>query len=85
METAIRIHPHAQERMNERGATESEIIETILHGEHFPAKFGRSGFRRNFPCENEWRGRRYGSKQIEIYAIEEDESWLVITALVKYF
>lgn len=85
MVTVIRFHPHARERLSERGATESEIIETILNGERFPAKFGRSGFRRNFPCEGEWRGRRYGTKQIEAYAVENDDGWLVITVLVKYF
>ncbi|MDP2982836.1 MAG: DUF4258 domain-containing protein [Candidatus Latescibacter sp.] len=85
MVTVIRFHPHARERLSERGATESEIIETILHGERFPAKFGRSGFRRNFPCEGEWRGRRYGTKQIEAYAEELNDGWLVITVMVKYF
>ena len=85
MATVIRFHPHARERLSERGATESEIIETILHGERFPAKFGRSGFRRNFQCEGEWRGQRYGTKQIEAYAVENDGGWLVITVLVKYF
>ena len=85
MAKIIRFHPHAQERISERGATESEIIETILRGETFPAKFGRYGFRRNFPCENEWRGRRYGTKQIEAYAEELEDGWLVITVIVKYF
>lgn len=43
----IIIHKHAQERMQERGATE-EVIQTLKEGEKFPAKFGRIGFRRNF-------------------------------------
>ena len=45
----VRIHSHARERMEERGATEEEVIETVRKGERFPAKFGRTGFRRNFP------------------------------------
>ena len=45
----IRFHPHAQMRMKERGTTESEVKATIEHGEQFPAKFNRIGFRRNFP------------------------------------
>ena len=44
----IKFHPHALERMEERNATEDEVIATIEEGEEFPAKFGRAGFRRNF-------------------------------------
>ena len=32
-----------------------------------------------------WRGKVYVTKQIEAYAVWEDERWLVITVLVKYF
>jgi hypothetical protein len=46
---AVRFHPHARMRMQERGATEEEVTATVEHGERFPAKFGRFGFRRNFP------------------------------------
>jgi hypothetical protein len=45
---SVRLHPHAKERLSERGATEEEIITAIETGETFPAKFGRTGFRRNF-------------------------------------
>jgi hypothetical protein len=34
----VRLHPHAVERLDERGATESEVIATIKSGETFPAK-----------------------------------------------
>ena len=81
---SIRIHPHAQERMAERGASDDEIINTVTGGEKFPAKFGRMGFRRNFVFNNEWKGRWYSSKQVEVYAIEE-QGWLVVTVIVKYF
>ncbi len=80
----VRIHPHAAERMQERGATEEEVISTIETGERFPAKFGRSGFRRNFPFDGAWRGKPYNAKQIEAFAIEEN-GWLVITVIVKYY
>jgi hypothetical protein len=53
-------------------------------GERFPAKFGRTGFRRNFTFDSEWEGRRYATKQVEAYAVEDD-GWLVITVVVKYF
>jgi len=51
----VRLHPHARERMQERGATEEEIQATVAQGEQFPAKFGRTGFRRNFRFDQEWR------------------------------
>jgi len=81
----VKIHHHAQERMIERGADESEIIATVEQGETFPAKYGRTGFRRNFPFNSSWRGKHYASKQIEAYAVKEDEDWLVITIIVRFY
>ncbi len=58
---------------------------TVEGGERFPARFGREGFRRNFRFEDEWRGRRFATKQLEAYAVEEGGDWLVITVIVRYF
>ena len=80
----ITLHPHAQTRLVERGATEAEVIETVRGGERFPAKFGRTGFRRNFPFNAVWRGRQYATKQIEAFPVEEN-GWLVITVIVRYY
>ena len=68
---AIRFHPHAHERMQERGATEEEVKITIESGESFPAKFGRTGFRSNFSFFSEWRGKFYNTRQGEAYAANE--------------
>ena len=82
---AIRFHPHALDRLLERGTTEEEVRITIENGERFAAKFGRTGFRRNFACNRKTSaGRGYSTKQIEAYAVEED-GWLVITVIMKYF
>lgn len=81
----IRFHPHAWERMEERGATEEEVRATVERGERFPGKRGRTGFRRNFPFADEWRGRYYGTKQVEAYAVLEESDWLVITVITRYF
>ena len=81
----VRLHPHAQERLVERGATEYEIISTVQQGEIFPAKYGRTGFRRNFSFDALWRGKHYSTKQIEAYAVREDEDWLIISLIVRYF
>ncbi len=82
---AVRIHPHAKERMEERGTVAEEVEATVEQGEQFPAKFGRTGFRRNFAFGKEWRGKRYGTKQLEAFAVREGVDWLVITVIVRYF
>jgi hypothetical protein len=82
---AVRFHAHALERMAERGATEDEVRTTVEQGEQFPAKFGRTGFRRNFLFDDEWRGRHFRTKQVEAYAAQAGVDWLVITVLTRYF
>ena len=81
----MKLHSHAVVRMLERGASEEEIASTLAGGERFAAKFGREGFRRNFLFNATWRGRSYHMKQVEVYATWEDDDWLVISVLVKYF
>jgi hypothetical protein len=81
----VDIDPHARERMLERGATEEEVVSTIHEGERFPAKYGRTGFRRNFRFEGVWRGRSYGTKQLEVFAVDEDGRWVVITVIARFF
>lgn len=81
----IDLHPHAQARIGERGATEEEVDATITGGESFPAKFGRTGFRRNFVSQGQWRGKPHQTKQVTAFAVQEKARWLVITVIVKYF
>lgn len=81
----VRLHPHARARIAERGATEAEVVATVEQGESFPAKFGRTGFRRNFAYNDLWRGRRFATKQVEAFAALEGADWLVITVIVKFF
>ncbi|MBS9475629.1 hypothetical protein [Ancylobacter radicis] len=85
MSVSVEIAPHARESAQERGATEVEIVETVVSGESFPAKFGRVGFRRNHPFNSHWRGQFYTTKQIEVFAVEEHGRWIVVTVLVKFF
>lgn len=82
---AVHFHSHARQRMAERGATEDEVRATVERGEQFPAKFGRTGFRRNFSFDSKWRGRYYRTKQVEAYAVQEGADWLVITIITRYF
>ena len=82
---AVRLHPHAQQRLAERGATREEVIATVEGGERFEAKFGRTGFRRNFAYNALWRGHRYATKQVEAFGVMEAGHWLVITVIVRFF
>jgi len=38
----------------------------------------------NFTDAGVWQGRSYSTKQLEVYAVQEGDGWLVITVLVKY-
>ena len=58
---------------------------TVETGEGFPGKYGRAGFRRNFPFGRQWRGKYYTTKQIEAYAVQKGADWLVITVITRYF
>ena len=81
----VRLHSHAQQRITERGATEPEVVATVLGGGRFDAKHGRTGFSRDFPFSGEWLGHAYSNKQILACAEPEPDGWLVITVSVKYF
>ncbi len=83
--TKVTLHPHAAGRIQIRGASADDVIETVLTGEEFPAKHGRTGFRRNFSGAFAWRGRTFDTKQLEVYAVFEDGGWLAITVIVKFF
>ena len=82
---AVRLHAHARARLAERGATEPEVVATVESGERFSAKFGRTGFRRNFPFDGIWRGQRFANKQVEAFAVDEEGDWLVITVITRYY
>jgi hypothetical protein len=78
-------HPHARDRLIERGTSEDEVIVAVKAGEKFNARFGRVGFRRNLPFRKRWRGKRYKLKQVEVYAIERHDGWFVISVVTRYF
>jgi len=81
----VRFHPHARTRLAERGGTEEEAVQTIASGQRSPAKHGRTRFRKDFVYNGNWRGKHYDSKQVEVIAVREGATWLVITTLVRFF
>jgi len=81
----IQIHPHAAQRMRERGATTEQVRKTVAHGRPSRGKFGRTRFRKNFAFGKVWLGRRYANQQIDAFAAKITDGWLVVTVIVKYF
>ena len=83
---AIRIHPHARERMRERGATPAEVIRTVSTGTSRPAKFGRWEYRQTFNFNAQWLEKHYAKKRIEAFVAHlPNGDRLVVSILVKYF
>jgi hypothetical protein len=82
---AIFIHPHAVQRMDERGATREEVLKTIEMGRTSPARSGRRRYGMTFTYGGYWRGQLYGHKHIEVLCVDEGEDIIVITVVVKYF
>ncbi|MBI5412364.1 DUF4258 domain-containing protein [Candidatus Peregrinibacteria bacterium] len=76
---------HAKMQMQERGASEAEIIETIETGEKIPAKRGRSAYRKNFQFNDRWGDKTYAIKQVMPVVASEEQKIVVITVYTFYF
>jgi hypothetical protein len=76
---------HALDQMPDRGAAKEEVVAAIRSGELSPAKGKRLSFRKNFPCNGEWKGRKYAIKQVMPIVIEESDKIIVVTIYVFYF
>jgi hypothetical protein len=85
MTADIHLHPHAVDRLALRGVTEREVIEAVRIGERFEAKYGRTGFRAVFVRPFVRRGKSYPAKEVQAFAVWEDESWLVISIKTRFF
>ena len=81
----ITFHHHALERMEERGTTTEKVSLAVRQGESFPVKYERTGFRMNFNFNQKWHNKHYEIKQVEAYAVQESDNWLVITVITRYF
>lgn len=71
--------------MEERGVSMEEVERTISEGEQFSAKHGRTGFRRNFNIPIMWQGKQYANKQVEVFAVMEENRWVIVTVIARYF
>ena len=76
---------HAQQKMQARGASIDEVKETILQGEHIPAKHGRVAYRKNFQYNSKWGGNFYHIKQVVPITKKRNKKSVVITVYTFYF
>jgi hypothetical protein len=77
----VRLHPHAAQRLLERGATEAEVVATVQNGERFPANSDEPDSAETFHSPDSGEGH---IRQLSNWS-EEDGCWLVITVLVRYY
>ena len=80
----IRIEEHTLIRANERGATESEIIETIQNGIMINAKSDRMAKSKIFPFKDYRNRKYYEQKKIEVYYIIEHNEIITVTVYVFF-
>ena len=84
-ELPIEISPHALEQMQERGTDRRQVEQAVRQGDQEPARGDRTLFRKNFPFDGKWRGRRYRVKQVAPVVIQESDKLAVVTVYVFYF
>lgn len=85
MTKPVRFSKHALEQMAERGATQTQVVETIRNGEIVPAKKGRLGYRKNFEYNQVWGKRKYANQQVLAIVVEENDALVVVTVYTFYF
>ena len=80
----MRIHPHASERMKERGATLDEVKRTLAEGERFSAGGGRAGYTKTFAGEGAREGETRRGKRLDVLSREDNGTLTVIHVSVKF-
>jgi len=81
----IEISTHAWEQMQERGASEPEVVAAIHHGDAEPARAGRVMYRKNFQFDADWRGRHYRIKQVAPVVAARGGRLVVVTVYTFWF
>jgi hypothetical protein len=80
----IQIDPHTLQRATERGATESEITETLTIGINILGKQGRLGKFKVFPFQQNRNGKYFEEKKLEVYYVIENNIIVTVTVYVFY-
>ncbi len=80
----IQIDPHTLQRALERGATESEITETLKSGINILGKQGRLGKFKVFAFQQNRNSRYFEEKKLEVYYVVENNTIITVTVYVFY-
>ncbi|MBI2841881.1 MAG: DUF4258 domain-containing protein [Armatimonadetes bacterium] len=80
----IQIDPHTLERAEERGTSEREIREVVQAGSDIPAKRGRRARAKVYEFNNNWAGRYYEQRRVEVIYVEEGSRITTVTVYVFY-
>ena len=70
--------------MSTRGATEAEVLDTILKGTVRAARSPKLARRKVFSGGYEHRNRWYPGKEVSVFYVEEDWGTTVVTVIVRY-
>jgi hypothetical protein len=73
---------HAREKMAERLAAETEVIQAIRDAEWQPAEKGRQRVNKWYPFRREHEGTYYAGKDVEPIFKEEPDRIVVVTVYV---
>lgn len=78
-------HPHILLRMEQRGVTKAEIIETLNLGwEAEDSKEGTFGKVYVFNYNQEWEGKIYQEKEVTVYYKEREGLKILLTVKARY-
>lgn len=78
-------HPHILLRMEQRGVTKAEIIETLNLGwEAEDSKEGTFGKVYVFKYNQEWEGKIYQEKEVTVYYKEREGLKILLTVKARY-
>lgn len=81
----VRLTAHAAAYAEKRGFSAAEVEEAIREEEWAPAERGRLQCRRDFPFNEVWNGKRYGTKQVCPIFVQEADEIVVVTVYTYYF
>ena len=70
--------------MLDRGATESEVADTIHMGTERPARQPKLGREMVFRGGYEYEGRRYPHKLVRVFYVEEGPVTVVVPVITRY-
>jgi hypothetical protein len=84
-EKPVRFSGHAQQRLDSRGTTMQEVIETIRAGTWQQTELGKLECRKDFVYNAIWNQSHYTTKQVRPVFVDEADEIVVVTVYVYYF